>query len=103
VWTVYPPLLYLMGGMLWIGLGRVRRGRRTSGPAPSVLISTRVLAGLALLEIARIVLCLADATVIDVGYGLVVGAHMRSAGSTTWIVQDEPIIAEPPSSVAVRV
>jgi hypothetical protein len=70
VWAVYPPLFYLLGRMVWIGL----RGKRTRHRlAP--LFSTRALAvGMLVLLSARVVLSLADHTVIDVGMASSVGA-----------------------------
>lgn len=87
VWMVYPPLLYLLGRMLWIGGLRDRNRGGTSGWRPSrsagpgSLLSVPLLAGgLALLVAARIVLSLVDRTVADVGYASVVGAHQIAAG-----------------------
>jgi hypothetical protein len=88
VWLVYPPLLYLLGRMLWIGFGRgagppAAGGRASRGLAP--LLSIRALAiGLGLLVVARIVLSLADRTVIDVGYASVVGAHAIATGHSIY-------------------
>jgi len=94
VWMVYPPLLYLLVRMLWMGglrfPGLRERGRRvakrsaaigtrTEGLSP--LLSVRVLAiGLVALVIARIALSLATHLVIDVGYASVIGAHRIAAG-----------------------
>ena len=66
---VYPPLAYLLGRMLWVGL----RGRGTVGgtvwPVWVLVAATVFLAGF------RIGLNLEDSNVIDVGYSGVVGAH----------------------------
>jgi Glycosyltransferase family 87 len=70
VWMAYPPLIYLLVRLLWVGL----RGRSAPGRlAP--LLSRRTLAiGLPLLLIARIVLSFTGHQEIDVGYQSVVGA-----------------------------
>jgi hypothetical protein len=89
VWMVYPPMLYLLVRMLWIGGLRIRRFRGSSSSAGggralglSPLLSVRVLAvGLAALVVARIVLSLVDSTVVDVGYASVIGAHQIAAGA----------------------
>lgn len=70
VWVVYPPLIYLLLRLLWLGLGR---GHRPARVAP--LLSMPVLiAGLGLMLVARIVLSLLGHEEIDVGYESVVGA-----------------------------
>jgi hypothetical protein len=90
VWLVYPPLLYLLGRMLWLGgvLPGGRGGaRRFSGTGLSPLLSVRVLgSGLALLVLARIVLSLIDGTVVDVGFASVIGAHRAVAGQALYFV-----------------
>jgi Glycosyltransferase family 87 len=89
VWMVYPPTLYLLARMLWIGGLRIRRRRGTTSrgtgrPIPrglSPLLSVRVLAvGLVALVGARVALSLASSTVVDVGYASVIGAHRIAAG-----------------------
>jgi hypothetical protein len=79
VWTVYPPLLYLLGRLLWIGFARAKaRRRQTAAP----LLPLPVLAGgLLLLVVARAVLSLTDVTVSDVGYASVIGAHQIATGA----------------------
>ena len=66
----YPPLLYLLARMLWIGV----TGRR--GP-PLTLRMPVAWAGLGLLFLIgfRVGLNLANSNVIDVGYAGVIGAH----------------------------
>ena len=65
----YPPLAYLLGRMLWVGL----RGRGTAGaavwPVWLLVAATVFLVGF------RIGLNLQDSNVIDVGYAGVIGAH----------------------------
>lgn len=75
VWMVYPPLLYLLGRMLWIGL------RGNSSPVLPRWLSLRVLVvGLLTLLAARITLSLVYQGVIDVGYGSVIGAFRAAHG-----------------------
>lgn len=67
----YPPLVYLLGRMLWIGL---RHGR--GSPAYSVLWPTPVLIVAALFVIGfRVGLSLEQSNVIDVGYAGAIGAQ----------------------------
>jgi hypothetical protein len=80
VWLAYPPLLYLLGRMIWIGV----RGR-SSGTHASPLLSPRVLvAGLVVLVGARIGLSLASHLVTDVGYASVIGAHRIAHGQSLY-------------------
>src|SRR4051812_29729531 len=76
--TTYPPLLYLLGRLLWIGL-RGRDLQPTRGyllvPATWLAIATVFLVGF------RIGLNLTDSNVIDVGYSGVIGADKISHGS----------------------
>ena len=68
---VYPPLLYLLGRMLWVA-----RHRRRVGAASRVIWPTWLLIGLAALTIGfRVGLNLESSNVIDVGYASVIGAH----------------------------
>lgn len=70
VWLVYPPLLYLLARLTWIGF----RGRR--GSSGSSLLSTRTLwVGVLLLTGARVALGIVSHQIIDVGVASVVGAH----------------------------
>jgi len=70
----YPPLLYLLARMLWLGF----RGRDRGGPAGEGLrptMPTALLAALAIgLIVLRIAANVADSGVIDVGYAGVIGA-----------------------------
>jgi hypothetical protein len=92
VWIVYPPLLYLLGRMLWIGGIRLRRGMRSRSPAVAVegrsvltrLPLTYLVGGLALLVIARLVLSFVDKTVVDVGYASVIGADRIAHGQSLY-------------------
>ncbi len=75
--TTYPPLLYLLGRMLWIGLRR-RDLTPTRGyllvPASWLVIAIVFLMGF------RIGLNVTDSNVIDVGYSGVIGADKISQG-----------------------
>ena len=64
----YPPLLYLLGRLLWIGFGRRSAPLRPSAPL-GLLIGLCVV-----LAIFRVTLNIADSGVIDVGYAGVIGA-----------------------------
>ncbi len=76
----YPPLLYLLGRMLWIGL---RRGRR--GEALRMNVSARWLAvALVFLLGFRVGLNVASSNVIDVGYAGVIGADKLVHGEALW-------------------
>ena len=82
VWLIYPPLIALLGRMLFIGL------RRPAARLPALaegLLSARVLwGGLLVLVIARVVLSLAADGVIDVGYASVIGAHRLVHGQSLY-------------------
>jgi hypothetical protein len=71
----YPPLLYLLGRCLWIGVrGRAVRAARPLWK-PAILLAAAVfLAGF------RIGLNLEDSNVIDVGYAGVIGAQRIASG-----------------------
>jgi Glycosyltransferase family 87 len=90
VWLFYPPLLYLLARMAWLGgLWPGRRGGppRLAGTGLSSLLSVRVLgSGLVVLVLARIALSLTSATVIDVGYASVIGAHHIVAGQPLYFL-----------------
>jgi hypothetical protein len=71
----YPPLLYLLGRMLWL-LRRPRSGRRRPQRPLRLLVPTPWLAfGVVFLLGFRIGLNVTDANVIDVGYAGVIGAE----------------------------
>jgi hypothetical protein len=70
----YPPLVYLLGRMLWLlrrprpGRGRAQRPLRLLVPVPWLALGVMFLLGF------RIALNVTDANVIDVGYAGVIGA-----------------------------
>lgn len=78
----YPPLLYLLGRMLWIALGRGRgRGRAGGAVLPRLLVPVPWLAaGVVFLLAFRIALNVTDSNVIDVGYAGVIGAQRIEHG-----------------------
>jgi Glycosyltransferase family 87 len=79
VWLAYPPLIYLLLRMIWIGV----RGR-TDDTRLSPLFSSRVLfIGLLVLVGGRIALSLAG-PIIDVGSASVVGAHRIVSGQSLY-------------------
>jgi hypothetical protein len=71
---VYPPLLYLLGRMAWIGFRGLRNGLRPSVPAWVLTVLLFFVIGF------RIALNLADSGVIDVGYAGVIGADRVTHG-----------------------
>jgi hypothetical protein len=76
----YPPLAYLIGRMLWIGL------RRSRPPDPLRLLvpTSWLLVGLLFLIGFRIGLNVANSNVIDVGYAGVIGADRITHGEQLW-------------------
>jgi Glycosyltransferase family 87 len=70
----YPPLIYLLGRVLWIGFKREGAGLRPSAPVVALLVATVVLCGL------RITANVVDSGVIDVGYAGVIGADRITHG-----------------------
>jgi hypothetical protein len=85
VWAMYPPLLYLLARMLWIGAHRARP-RPLTGRTAAPLLSTPSLAiGLGVIVAARVVLSLLDSTVADVGYASVIGAHQIATGGSLYM------------------
>jgi hypothetical protein len=74
----YPPLLYLLGRMLWIGFRGPGEGLRPSAPATWLVVATAFLVGF------RIALNIADSGVIDVGYAGVIGADHLAHGHAIW-------------------
>ncbi len=83
---VYPPLLYLLGRMLWIGLRRPRDGGegRPQGLRPSAPIAWLAIATVVLLG-ARVALNVtSEGSVIDVGYAGVIGADRVTHADPLW-------------------
>lgn len=80
VWFVYPPLLYLLGRMLWIG----GRRARAASELPAWLSVRTLTIGLAALVAARIALSLIDHLVVDVGFASVIGAHRIVHGQSLY-------------------
>jgi hypothetical protein len=76
----YPPLVYLLGRMLWIGFRGRWEGLRPTAPLVWLAV------GAAFLLAFRITLNIADSGVIDVGYSGVIGADRITHG--------EPIYGE---------
>ena len=76
----YPPLLYLLGRMLWIGL------RRSRAPDPLRLLvpASWLVVGLLFLVGFRIGLNVTNSNVIDVGYAGVIGADRLVDGERLW-------------------
>jgi hypothetical protein len=77
---VYPLMLYLLGRMLWIGLGRSRR----RDPLRLLVPASWLVVGLLFLVGFRIGLNVADSNVIDVGYAGVIGADRLADGDKVW-------------------
>ncbi len=75
---VYPPLLYLMGRMLWVGFRGRGEGLRPVWPAAWLIIAALFLLGF------RGGLNVADSGVIDVGYAGVVGADRIGDGNSIY-------------------
>ena len=75
----YPPLLYLLARMLWIGL----RGTRGGGLNPSLPWRWIGIAAIVLIAF-RITINIADSGVIDVGYAGTIGADRITHGETVW-------------------
>lgn len=71
---VYPPLVYLLCRMLWIGFKGQRDGLRPSVPVAWLAIAVMFLIGF------RVALNIADSGVIDVGYGGTIGADRITHG-----------------------
>jgi hypothetical protein len=79
----YPPLVYLLGRMVWIGLRP--RAAGSTGPQARLLIPVRWLVALTVFLIGfRISLNVLDSNVIDVGYSGVIGADRLGDGATLW-------------------
>ena len=81
----YPPLVYLLARMLWVGFRGRGSGLRPSAP-------TALLAVLAVLLLGgRVALNVADSNVIDVGYAGVVGADQVTHGQPIYGFQATPV------------
>ncbi|MDP2711129.1 MAG: hypothetical protein Q8O56_07910 [Solirubrobacteraceae bacterium] len=89
---VYPPLLYLLARMLWIGLRRGTVAEQARRPL-RLLVSVRWLAIAVIFLVGfRVALNVTDSNVIDVGYASVIGADR--------IVDGDPLYGEFPSDNA---
>ncbi len=75
---VYPPLVYLLARMLWVGFRGAGEGLRPSAPTAWLAIGGAFLLGF------RVALNIADSGVIDVGYAGVIGADHITHGLTIW-------------------
>jgi glycosyl transferase family 87 len=75
---VYPPLVYLLARMIWVGLRGAGEGLRPSAPTVWLAIGGAFLLGF------RIALNIADSGVIDVGYAGVIGADHITHGKAIW-------------------
>jgi hypothetical protein len=74
----YPPLLYLLARMIWVGFRGAGEGLRPSAPTAWLAIGGAFLLGF------RIALNIADSGVIDVGYAGVIGADHLTHGQAIW-------------------
>jgi hypothetical protein len=74
----YPPLLYLLARMMWVGFRGPGEGLRPSAPTIWLAIGAAFLVGF------RIALNVADSGVIDVGYAGVIGADHIAHGAAIW-------------------
>ncbi len=74
----YPPLVYLMARMIWVGFRGAGEGLRPSAPTTWLVVGGVFLLGF------RIALNIADSGVIDVGYAGVIGADHLTHGHTIW-------------------
>jgi hypothetical protein len=74
----YPPLLYLLARMIWIGFRGAGEGLRPSAPIGWLAVGAAFLVGF------RIALNIADSGVIDVGYAGVIGADHIAHGQAIW-------------------
>ena len=80
VLSVYPPMLYLLARMLWIGT----RDRRLRTPVLPRLPVWVLALGLTALIGARIGVDVASDSVMDVGYATVIGAHKIARNETVY-------------------
>ncbi len=97
----YPPLVYLLGRMAWVGLrGRSPSVRAAVWPVWVLVAATVFLAGF------RIGLNLEDSNVIDVGYAGVIGAHRITNGEMPYghmpVQGTRPRCGEPDAEGEVR-
>ena len=74
----YPPLLYLLVRMTWVGFRGAGEGLRPSTPTAWLAIAGAFLLGF------RIALNIADSGVIDVGYAGAIGADHLTHGQAIW-------------------
>jgi hypothetical protein len=74
----YPPLLYLLARMVWVGFRGAGQGLRPSTPTAWLAVGGAFLLGF------RIALNIADSGVIDVGYAGVIGADHLVHGQAIW-------------------
>jgi hypothetical protein len=74
----YPPLVYLLARLLWVGFRGAGEGLRPSAPTAWLAIAGAFLLGF------RIALNIADSGVIDVGYAGVIGADRITHGLAVW-------------------
>jgi hypothetical protein len=74
----YPPLLYLLARMIWVGFRGPGEGLRPSAPLVWLAVGGAFLMGF------RIALNIADSGVIDVGYAGVIGADHLTHGQAIW-------------------
>jgi hypothetical protein len=98
---VYPPLLYLLGRLAWIGArGRPATGARPLWPVWALAAATVFIAGF------RVGLNVQDSNVIDVGYAGVIGAHRIANGDVPWgnmpVQEDRPRCGPADASGEVR-
>jgi len=76
VWLAYPPLVYLLVRMLWVGF----RGRSHSDRLAPLFSTKALIAGLLLIVAGRVALSLLAGQEIDVGYASVLGGHRIAQG-----------------------
>ena len=74
----YPPLVYLLARMIWVGFRGPGEGLRPSAPIAWLAIGGAFLLGF------RIALNIVDSGVIDVGYAGVIGADHITHGQAVW-------------------
>jgi hypothetical protein len=77
VWLAYPPLIYLLARMLWVGF----RGVRSAGRLAPLVRTNVLVVGLLVLVGGRIAISLLSGSEIDVGYASVLGAQRIAHGA----------------------